>query len=80
MERISMIFKAKQFKTLKQDFSTLYNNIQHLPKLIGDFLHKLNKIFNKTINHITHDNVPSTNNKKKKDISASHYHDTSKKI
>ncbi|BDZ71669.1 hypothetical protein [Methanobacterium petrolearium] len=60
------IFKAKTVKSAKIRFSRLFNSIKHLPPLIGDFIQKLRKIFDKIINHITNDNVPSTNNKKER--------------
>lgn len=51
-------------QSTKTRFSMLYNNIKYLPPIIGKFLHKLSKIFNKTINHIGNDDIPSTNDKK----------------
>ena len=66
IKRISNIFKSKTSKNAKMRINILLNNINHLPPLIGKFIQKLNKIFDKTINHIENDNIPSTNNKKER--------------
>lgn len=66
VERISNIFKAPTVKDAKRRFKFLFNSMKHLPYLIGDFIRKLSKVFDKTINHIANDNVPSTNNKKER--------------
>jgi len=66
VKRISNIFKSKTSNGAKMRISILLNNINHLPPLIGRIIHKLNKIFDKIINHIENDNIPSTNNKKER--------------
>jgi hypothetical protein len=66
IERISNIFKADTAKKARTRFNILFNNIKHLPQIIGKFLNKLKKKLEKAINHITFDNIPSTNNKKER--------------
>lgn len=66
VERISGIFKAKTVKSAKMRFSRLFNSKMHLPPLIRDFIQKLSKVFDKTINHIANNCIPSTNNKKER--------------
>ncbi len=63
IERISNIFKADTAKKARTRFNILFNNIKHLPPIIGKFLNKLKKKLEKAINHITFDDIPSTNNK-----------------
>ncbi len=66
VERISAIFKVKTVKNAKIRFGFLFNSMGHLPPLIGNLIQKLSKVFDKTINHLVYDDVPSTNNKKER--------------
>lgn len=47
IERISGIFKAKTVKSAKIIFKRLFNSRGHIPPLIGDFIKKLSKVFDK---------------------------------
>ncbi len=62
-ERISNIFKANTHNKTKIRFNKLFNSIKYLPDIIGKFPHKLKPKLEKTINHTTKNNIPSTNNK-----------------
>jgi len=53
-------------KSAKIIFKRLFNSRGHIPPLIGDFIKKLSKVFDKTINHIANNRIPSTNNKKER--------------
>jgi len=61
-DRISNIFKQKDVKKAKRRFKTLYNNLNNLPTEVHTFIHRLNKTFDKAVNHMVHDFLPSTNN------------------
>ena len=53
-------------KSAKIIFKRLFNSRGHIPPLIGDFIKKLSKVFDKTINHLANNRIPSTNNKKER--------------
>ena len=60
--RISNIFKQESVESAKRRFKILYNNLNNLPPVISTFIRRLNKTFDKTINHMIHDSLPRTNN------------------
>jgi hypothetical protein len=61
-ERISNIFKQKSVKKAKRRFKILYNNLKNLPAVVATFIQRLNKTFDKAVNHMVYEFLPSTNN------------------
>lgn len=63
VDKISLIFKSKTLETAMKKFQKLKDKIKELPKEISSFLKKLSKDIDNTLNHITNDDIPNTNNK-----------------
>ena len=61
-DRISNIFKQESFEKAKIRFKILYNNLKNLPSVVATFIQRLNKIFDKAVNHMIYNFLPSTNN------------------
>jgi IS1 family transposase len=62
-DNISLMFKSKTKKTAMKRFQKLQDKINELPKEIASFIEKLSKDISNTLNHITNDDIPNTNNK-----------------
>jgi DNA repair exonuclease SbcCD ATPase subunit len=62
-DKISLIFKSKTQKTAKKRFQKLKDKIKELPEEIASFIEKLSKDIDNTLNHITNNDIPNTNNK-----------------
>lgn len=61
-EQISMIFKAKTLKTALKRFNKLKQNKDKLPQLVCDFIEKLDKKIERSLQHTVDRNIPKTNN------------------
>ncbi|MCL2116217.1 MAG: transposase [Methanobrevibacter sp.] len=61
-ERISNIFSQNDVKNAKRRFKLLYNTRNNLPSVVSKFIRRLNKTFEKTVNHMIYDFLPRTNN------------------
>ena len=61
-ERISTIFKSKSIKTAMKRFNELNEKFDELPEIIQDFMRKLSKKLEITLNHTQNRKIPSTNN------------------
>ena len=61
-EKISQIFKSKSIKTAMNRFNKLNEKFDEMPKIIQDFVRKLSKKLEITLNHTQNRKIPSTNN------------------
>lgn len=61
-EKISKIFKSKSIKTAMKRFNKLNEKIDEMPEIIQDFMRKLSKKLEITLNHTKNRKIPSTNN------------------
>ena len=57
-----MIFKAKTLKTALKRFNKLKQNKDKLPQLVCDFIEKLDKKIERSLQHTVDRNIPKTNN------------------
>jgi chromosome segregation ATPase len=62
-DNISLMFKSKTKKTAMKRFQKLKDKTKELPEEIASFIKKLSKDIDNTLNHITNDDIPNTNNK-----------------
>ena len=62
-DQISLMFKSKTKKTAMKRFNKLKDQLKELPKEITPFIEKLSKDIDNTLNHISNNNIPNTNNK-----------------
>ena len=61
-EQISMIFKAKTLKTALKRFNKLKQDKDKLPQIVYDFIEKLDKKIERSLQHTIDRNIPKTNN------------------
>lgn len=61
-EKISKIFKSKSIKIAIKRFNKLNEKIDEMPEIIQDFIRKLSKKLEITLNHTKNRKIPSTNN------------------
>ena len=61
-EKISQIFKSKSIKTAMNRFNKLNEKFDEMPEIIQDFMIKLSKKLEITLNHTQNRKIPSTNN------------------
>ena len=61
-EKISQIFKSKSIKTAMKRFNKLNEKFDEMPEIIQDFIRKLSKKLEITLNHTKNRKIPSTNN------------------
>ena len=61
-EKISKIFKSKSIKTAMNRFNKLNEKFDEMPEIIQDFMKKLSKKLEITLNHTKNRKIPSTNN------------------
>ena len=61
-EKISTIFKSKSIKTAMNRFNKLNERFDELPEIIQNFMRKLSKKLEITVNHTKNRKIPSTNN------------------
>ncbi len=61
-ERISTIFKSKSIKTAMKRFNELNEKFAEMPEIIQNFMRKLSKKLEITLNHTKNRKIPSTNN------------------
>ena len=61
-EKISKIFKSKTIKTAMNRFNKLNEKFGEMPEIIQDFMRKLSKKLEITLNHTKNGKIPSTNN------------------
>ena len=61
-EKISQIFKSKSIKTAMNRFYKLNEKFDEMPEIIQDFMRKLSKKLEITLNHTQNRKIPSTNN------------------
>ena len=61
-DRISLIFKSKSVKTANNRFNRIIKD-KRLPDKIKTFLQRIEKYLPSILNHINHEEIPSTNNK-----------------
>ncbi len=61
-EKISKIFKSKSIKTAMNRFNKLTEKFDEMPEIIQNFMKKLSKKLEITLNHTKNKKIPSTNN------------------
>lgn len=61
-DKISLIFKSKNIKTAMNRFGKLNKKFDEMPEIIQNFMIKLSKKLEITINHTKNKKIPSTNN------------------
>lgn len=61
-EKISQIFKSKSIKTAMKRFNKLNEKFDEMSEIIQDFIRKLSKKLEITLNHTKNRKIPSTNN------------------
>ena len=61
-EKISKIFKSKSIKTAMNRFNKLNEKFDEMPEIIQNFMKKLSKKLEITLNHTKNKKIPSTNN------------------
>ncbi len=61
-EQISLIFKSKTLKTALKRFNKLKQEKDKLPQLVCDFIGKLDKKIERSLQHTIDRNIPKTNN------------------
>lgn len=61
-EKISKIFKSKSIKTAMKRFNKLNEKFDEIPEIIQNFMKKLSKKLEITLNHTKNREIPSTNN------------------
>ena len=61
-EKISKIFKSKTIKTAMNRFNKLNVKFDEMPEIIQDFMRKLSKKLEITLNYTKNRKIPSTNN------------------
>ena len=61
-DKIPLIFKSKNIKTAMNRFDKLNKKFDEMPEIIQNFMRKLSKKLEITLNHTKNRKIPSTNN------------------